>query len=281
MKSWKFLSLASAAVGLGLAAGCITDPGAALTTDGDALAAIDGIKVDESTGAYWNRGRNRRHGGGSDDSSNANESPSPSKGNGNDNGGVGNKNDNGGAGNTNDNGGVVNGNDNGGVVNGNDNGGVVNGNDNGGVVNGNDNGGVVNGNDNGGVMNGNDNGAANGNDNGFAATCPDGSSRLRHDPMAFESRARWRQDAGGCMWFNVRTQDWPTSSTTVDVTVNGVVVGQMSIDDRGRGELTFDSSLGTMPAGFPSLNAGDVISIGGQSSGALAVDCSMTSGCGS
>ena len=99
--------------------------------------------------------------------------------------------------------------------------------------------------------------------------------------MAFESRARWRQDAGGCRWFNVRTQAWPTSSTTVNVTVNGVVVGQMAIDNRGRGELTYDSSLGTMPTGFPNLQAGDVVGIGSSVSGSLLVDCSLTSGCGS
>lgn len=193
--------------------------------------------------------------------------------------GNGNGNDNGTA-NGNDNAPPANGNDNAPPTNGNDNAPPANGNDNAPPANGNDNAPPTNGNDNG-VANGNDNAPpTNGNDNGAAATCPDGSDRLRIDPMPFESRARWHRSAS-CRWFNVRTQAWPQSNVTVDVTVNGTVVGQMSIDDRGRGELTYDSSFGTMPVGFVDLQPGDVVSIGTQSSGALLVDCSMLSACGS
>ena len=251
MRKTKWILGMLAVVSGAIAIGCITDPGAALE--------LTATQADDD-GTFRRRGgRDQDDGARGVDNGNANESAQ----NGNDNKGAGNGNDNGGAANTNDNGGVANTNDNSGTANTNDNSGTANTNDNGGAANTNDNGGT-----------------ANGNDNGTAATCPDGSDRLRIDPMPYESRARWHRSTT-CRWFNVRTQDWPQSSVTVNVAVNGVVVGQMSIDDRGRGELTFDSSFGTMPAGFVDLQPGDVVSIDSLSSGALLVDCSMLSACGS
>ncbi len=142
-----------------------------------------------------------------------------------------------------------------------------NGNDNGG--NGNDNG-AGNMNDNGG--NGNDNGG-NGNDNGNGGVCLDGSVRLRVE-LAFDSRVEYSVTADGCEYFRARVRDWPQSFVTVDVTIEGIVVGQIFVDDRGRGEIEFDASIGTFPPDFPQVFEGDIADIGGRTSGALALDCS-------
>jgi hypothetical protein len=190
--------------------------------------------------------------------------------NGNDNGGT-NGNDNGAA-NGNDNG-TANGNDNGGT-NGNDNG-TANGNDNGGV-NGNDNGaangndnGTANGNDNGGA-NGNDNGGVNGNDNGSGGTCPDGSTQLSTVlTPGSDNDAEYRRFADGSGRFRVRVRDFPAFGS-FDVTINGVVVGTLSTDDDGRGELRIEPLPGSFPLVFP----GDVVSVGGLASGTFVVDCS-------
>ncbi|MCC6360131.1 MAG: hypothetical protein IT450_15410 [Phycisphaerales bacterium] len=230
--------------------------------------------------------------------------------NGNDNGagntndnGTGNTNDNG-AGNTNDNG-VPNGNDNGagntndnGTGNTNDNGagntndnGVPNGNDNGagntndnGTGNTNDNGagntndnGAGNTNDNG-AGNTNDNGAGNGNDNGGNGndngSCPDGSTQFRAQMSGDDSNeAEYRNLVSGCSRFRARVRSLQ-AFTTYPVAINGVIVGQITTDDRGRGELEYSP----IPSGFPAVQAGDVITVG-PVSGVFVDDCSANANC--
>lgn len=68
-----------------------------------------------------------------------------------------------------------------------------------------------------------------------------------------------------------------TPNTTLDVTVNGVVIGQITTDTNGRGKLKFrsqpdDSDEQLFPTDFVALVAGDVIGIGGIVSGTLVVD---------
>lgn len=173
----------------------------------------------------------------------------------------------------------VNGNSNGnanGNVNGNVNGnanGNVNGNVNGnanGNVNGNANDNAnVNGNAN---LNGNVNGNMNGNSNvnGTGGLCGDGSTRTRAD-FAFESRAEHRLGPT-CSRFRARTQDWPQSNTVINVAINDVVVGQIFVDEDGRGELEIEP----LPGNFPVVQPGDVVSFNGTT-GVFQNDCS--SGC--
>jgi hypothetical protein len=182
-----------------------------------------------------------------------------------------------GGGNGNDNG-IPNGNDNG-VPNGNDNG-VPNGNDNG-VPNGNDNG-VPNGNDNG-VPNGNDNGVPNGNANdngGGGGTCPDGSVQLSTTLSGSGTGTmEYRRFSATCARFRVRVEGFPGSST-FQVYVNNVVVGSLSTDSRGRGELRYDTADGNFPSSFPLLQPGDIGDVGHRVAGTLGIDCS-DSGCNS
>ncbi|MCB9465000.1 MAG: hypothetical protein H6682_15035 [Candidatus Eisenbacteria bacterium] len=186
---------------------------------------------------------------GNDNGTNGNDNGT----NGNDNGTNGNDNGT----NGNDNG--TNGNDNG--TNGNDNG--TNGNDNG--TNGNDNG--TNGNDNG--TNGNDNGT-NGNDNGSGGTCPDGSTQLFTEMGgSADNDVKYQIFADGCEHFRARVRDL-APFMTYDVMIEGVVVGSLQTDDRGRGELRYQGSL---PAGFPSVSEGDQITVG-PVSGTFWVSCS-------
>jgi hypothetical protein len=185
--------------------------------------------------------------------------------------GNGNTNDNG-AGNTNDNG-TGNTNDNG-TGNTNDNG-AGNTNDNG-AGNTNDNG-AGNTNDNG-AGNTNDNGAGNGNanDNG-SGDCPDGSTQLATG-LSDGGDAEYRQFPQGCARFRVRTSG-AAPSTTLQVTINGVIVGTLTTDDRGRGELRYDTSDGNFPPNFPAVHAGDVVGVGGTISGVFGNDCSSNSNC--
>lgn len=184
--------------------------------------------------------------------------------------GNGNANDNG-AGNTNDNG-AGNTNDNG-AGNANDNG-AGNSNDNG-AGNTNDNG-AGNTNDNGaGNGNVNDNGA-NGNDNG-GGDCPDGSTQLETG-LSDGGDAEYRRFPQGCARFRVRTRNAP-AFTMLPVTINGVIVGTLTTDDRGRGELRYDTSDGNFPPNFPAVQAGDVVGVGGSISGVFGNDCSSNSNC--
>jgi len=184
-------------------------------------------------------------------------------GNGNANGGNGNAN----GGNGNANGG--NGNANGG--NGNANGG--NGNANGG--NGNANGG--NGNANGGNGNANGgNGNANGGNGNANGDCPDGTTQVEAQLSGdSNNEARYREFPSGCRHFRVRVRDL-AAFTTYNVVIEGAVVGQLTTDDRGRGELEFNSP--NFPAGFPHVIAGDVISVGPRS-GVFFNNCSANANC--
>lgn len=157
-------------------------------------------------------------------------------------------------------------NDNG-AGNSNDNG-TGNTNDNG-TGNTNDNG-TGNTNDNG-SGNTNDNGTGNTNDNGGGGgLCPDGSFRVRAPLGA--GRAEYRLLPGGCERFRVRINGG-LSQGTYGVTVAGVVVGTIAVDNRGRGELELDSTAGTLPPGFPDVMLNDVVQVGGLS-GTFGLDCS-------
>ncbi len=160
----------------------------------------------------------------------------------------------------------------------NSNAGDDNANANGGNANVNDNGNVNadNGNDNGGNSNANDNANVNGdngNENG-GGPCPDGSFRVRSDFAGDgEGEAEYRLLPDGCERFRCRVDDAP-ADRTLDVIVDGVVVGQIRTDSRGRGEIELDSEDGTWPVGFPQVDVGDSVQVGGALSGMLTLDCS-------
>ena len=224
-------------------------------TNGD--GRIDALDIEPFIDCLFSAGNGNSNGGnGNTNGGNGNANG----GNGNTNGGNGNA--NGGNGNTNG----GNGNANGG--NGNANGG--NGNTNGG--NGNANGG--NGNANGG--NGNTNGG-NGNANGDL--CADGSFRVRADLLSggrANGRMEYRVLPGGCRRFRTRVDDFPTG--IFDVLIEGIFVGEIMTDGRGRGELLYDSSLGNFPPDFPEVFVGDSGDVGGLADGELLLDCSSLNG---
>ena len=54
-----------------------------------------------------------------------------------------------------------------------------------------------------------------------------------------------------------------TPGTTVDVVVDGVTVGQITVDAQGRGQLLFSTDGGApFPADFPEIKRGTSIKIG-------------------
>jgi hypothetical protein len=194
--------------------------------------------------------------------------------NGNDNANVnGNANENGNLnGNTNTN---VNGNVNGNAndnLNGNAN---ANGNLNG-NANANDN---LNGNANANAnLNGNANGNANINGNtsciGFNG-CPNGEFRVAGSlsgvgPQTGFAEYRLEPDRER---FRVDVSGFTPGSYSV--TLNGVNVGTIFVGSNGSGSLDYDTNDGNFPPSFPTVNCGDVVSVGsGIVSGPLLPNCS-------
>lgn len=67
------------------------------------------------------------------------------------------------------------------------------------------------------------------------------------------------------------------ANTTLDVTLNGVVIGQITTDAFGEGELEFhthpdDADEQLFPVDFVDPQAGDIVAVGGVVSGTLALD---------
>jgi len=64
-----------------------------------------------------------------------------------------------------------------------------------------------------------------------------------------------------------------TAGDTLDVTVAGVVVGQITLNSNGNGELEFESdsdeSDGAFPANLPTIEAGTTVSVGTLLSGSF------------
>ncbi len=52
------------------------------------------------------------------------------------------------------------------------------------------------------------------------------------------------------------------ANTTFDVAIDGTVVGQITTDDTGAGSLKLSSKAGTLPANFPAVNSGSVVTVG-------------------
>lgn len=62
-----------------------------------------------------------------------------------------------------------------------------------------------------------------------------------------------------------------SANTTYDVTIDGVIVGQLSTNKSGKAELKFDNSKGRpFPTNFPTITASSVINIGTATSGSFA-----------
>ena len=52
------------------------------------------------------------------------------------------------------------------------------------------------------------------------------------------------------------------AGSTLDVAIDGTVVGQLSTDSSGAGALKLSSTDGTLPANFPAVNSGSVVTVG-------------------
>ncbi len=91
------------------------------------------------------------------------------------------------------------------------------------------------------------------------------------------NEAEYRNLVAGCERFRVRVRAL-APFTTYAVDINGVVVGMLTTDEDGRGELRYDSSDGNFPPDFPFIQAGDVVSVG-PVSGVFGLDCSSNANC--
>ncbi len=58
-----------------------------------------------------------------------------------------------------------------------------------------------------------------------------------------------------------------TASSTLDVAIDGTVVGQLKTDDTGAGTLTLSSKNSALPDNFPVVAAGSVITISDSATG--------------
>ncbi|MCH7702885.1 MAG: hypothetical protein IID37_14470 [Planctomycetes bacterium] len=61
---------------------------------------------------------------------------------------------------------------------------------------------------------------------------------------------------------------------THDISIAGVVVGQIVVNSQGQGSIDWDTNDGTLPPGFPEVCLDDGVDVGGQVSGTLVMDCS-------
>lgn len=83
--------------------------------------------------------------------------------------------------------------------------------------------------------------------------------------------AAYRRVSEDCQEFIVRVEGF--AEGTYDVTAGDQVVGQVTVDAGGEGELLYASVLGNFPVVFPDLAVGDEVAVGGLAAGALAESC--------
>ncbi|MCA9242747.1 MAG: hypothetical protein KDA32_02240 [Phycisphaerales bacterium] len=121
--------------------------------------------------------------------------------------------------------------------------------------------------------NSNANSNANANSNSNGSVCPDGVLRLeaRIRSGSAEARVEYRKGANDCERLRVRVDGYAAGPH--DVTLDGVVVGQVAVGADGKGELEFEASKGEIPAGFPALSVGSTAEVGALG-GAMSLDCS-------
>ena len=101
-------------------------------------------------------------------------------------------------------------------------------------------------------------------------------ARLRADSSAgdISGNAKYRERDNGRRRFQLEVEGF-RPGTVLDVVVDGVTVGSVTIDNLGVGELDFDTNIEPgddegqpFPANFPSLERGDRVQVG-QLSGTL------------
>jgi len=136
-------------------------------------------------------------------------------------------------------------------------------------------------NDNTGDDNTNGNTGDNMNDNVDNGVCADGSIQLRtriDGPDGLETEVEYRENGESCRRFRVDISGF--ASGWYDVFANDVFVGEIFADaEDGEGRLRLETDDGNMPADFPFLVAGDVVSIGDVIDVTLQVHCSETWSC--
>jgi len=127
----------------------------------------------------------------------------------------------------------------------------------------------------------NDNTADNMNDNSVDGICPDGSIQLRtriDGPDDFEIEVEYRENGESCRRFRLDISGF--ASGWYDVFANDVFVGEIFAGaEDGEGRLRLETDDGNMPADFPFLGAGDIVSIGDVIDVTLQVHCSEIWSC--
>jgi hypothetical protein len=101
-------------------------------------------------------------------------------------------------------------------------------------------------------------------------------ARLRADASAgdISGAAKYRARDNGRARFQLEVEGF-RPGTTLDVVVDGVTVGRVTIDNLGVGELDFDTNIESgdtegepFPGNFPNLRAGSRVKVG-QLSGTM------------
>src|SRR5262245_28366625 len=104
--------------------------------------------------------------------------------------------------------------------------------------------------------------------------CTNAAKRLEAElvgPAGDRGEMEYHVSAANCREFHAEVNGFDAG--TQDVTVAGVVVGQISVDASGTGELEFDTQIGNFPANFPDLVVGDAGDVGGIASGQFVASC--------
>jgi hypothetical protein len=95
-------------------------------------------------------------------------------------------------------------------------------------------------------------------------------AQLRAEPSAgdISGAAKYRVRDNGRVRFQLEVEGF-RPGTTLDVVVDGVKVGAVTIDSLGVGEIDFDTNIEAgddegepFPSNFPSLEEGDMVQVG-------------------
>jgi hypothetical protein len=84
--------------------------------------------------------------------------------------------------------------------------------------------------------------------------------------------ADYRRESDGRRRFELSVSGFSAGSH--NITVQGVVVGQVNVGGGGSGGVDWDTQEGNFPSNFPNIGSGASINVGGQASGAFFLSCS-------
>lgn len=104
--------------------------------------------------------------------------------------------------------------------------------------------------------------------------CADGASSYAAvliGPTGQAGGMAYRASSVGCRECIVRVAGFAPGSYAV--TAQTTVIGQITVGDDGRGQLTYDTQHGNFPANFPSLSIGDPADVGALAAGRFTAAC--------